>query len=128
VYIPPKELYPFESVSRMSANILQSLDKDIEQYSAAVKLAATLDRLMSSRDFQEVVLNGYLQKEAIRLVHLKAAKSEQSPEAQQAIVSKLDSIGQLHQYFEGIRAQAELARMSLNAAEQTRIELLVQDT
>lgn len=127
MYIPARIHTPLESVSRMSANILQKLDSDIEQYSAAVKLAATLDRLMSSRDFQEVVLSGYLEKEAIRLVHLKAAKGEQSPEAQQTIVSKLDSIGQLHQYFQGIQEQAEMARMSLSAAEQTRVQLLVQD-
>ena len=110
----------------MSDIALRELEKDIQRAREAIELGASLARLMSNRDFQSVVVSGFLQKEAIRLVHAKADPANQSPEAQQGIVRSLDAIGNFNQYLCNVSLQAAISEKILGQAEDERDVLLAR--
>ena len=74
-----------------------------------------------------MILNGYFEREAIRLVHLKADPNMQSPDMQRSIVASMDAIGSLNQYFNTVRFKAELADKSVTADQQTIEELAAEE-
>jgi hypothetical protein len=111
----------------MNNQALQELDYSIQVHRDAIEVGLCLERLRLNRDFKRLIRDGFLSKEAVRLVHLKASPDTQSPEKQQAILTQLDSIGCLHQYFNRVQAESDLARRLLNDDEQTREEILSED-
>jgi hypothetical protein len=110
----------------MSSQILQDIETSIQGAQQGINLGASLERLVLNRDFKQVILTGYLEKEAIRLVHLKADPSMQSTEQQRSILTQLDSIGHLQQYLLGIRDNVGMALKALEATEIVRDELLTE--
>ena len=77
----------------MSTETLEAIDRSIKQSQAIVELGSAVDRLRSNKDFKKIVIEGYFEKEAIRLVHLKADPSMQSAASQQSINQQMDAIG-----------------------------------
>lgn len=75
-----------------------------------MELGNALERLFNNRDFKNIVLKGYLEQEAVRLVHLKAAPAMDSPAKQAAVVRDIDAIGAFSGYLNEIARQAELGR------------------
>ena len=69
---------------------------------------------MGNRDFQAVVLVGFLQQEAVRLVQAKAVPDNQSPEKQSAILS---AEGQREAAFREAEARERLAEAEAKATE-----------
>jgi len=65
-----------------------------------------------------LVLKGYLEDEAIRLVHMKAEPAASTPEFQQEIINAIDSIGILRGYFRQIGHTANMAEVALKDAEE----------
>jgi hypothetical protein len=108
----------------MTSRVLQELDAILSTAQLTVELGKSLERLLVNRDFKQVVLNGYLEKEAIRLVHLKAAPDQQGADQQRAILTQLDSIGCFKQYLFGMENAVEMALKAIETTEQTRDELL----
>ena len=82
---------------------VEQIELNIQQAKQLVEMGDVLDRLTQNPDFTRVIDEGYLKNEAVRLVHLKAAPSMQSDEAQQAITKEIDGIGALLGYFRAIR-------------------------
>lgn len=111
----------------MTFNELDVIERNISEAKKLVDLADSLERLRENRDFKKVVLEGYFEKEAIRLVLLKADPNFQTPERQDSIWSQIDAIGNLHQYFQTIYQQAAIARKSIEADEAIREEILAED-
>lgn len=107
------------SIKELEANIRTAKDQ--------IDLGSSLERLLSNKDFKKVILNGYLEKEAVRLVRDKAAFDYQSNEAQQRITRQIDAIGSLAEYLDGVTTKAALARKGLDADEQTRDEVIFED-
>lgn len=107
------------------ANELEELDKCIEQASVPVKLGDALKRLLNSKDFKQVVLEGYFKEEAIRLVHLKSASTMQSKENQDSIISQINAIGSFRQYLDMVQYKADLAAKSIESAEEAKEEYLL---
>lgn len=110
----------------MSGEILRELEEDMEQAKQQIELGSALGRLMSNRDFRAVVLDGYLKREAVRLVHKKAEPGMQTDSQQRQVLSQLDAIGHLHQYLLGIPQSSDLARKAYDAAEATREQILAE--
>ena len=110
----------------MNLLILQEIEANLQTSQETVALGKALGRLMMSRDFQLVILKGYLEKEAVRLVHLKATPSMQGEAEQKGILSQLDSVGCLQQYLFGIQASVEVALKVIETAESTREDLLAE--
>jgi|DEB19_MinimDraft_2_1074335.scaffolds.fasta_scaffold00372_6 hypothetical protein len=82
----------------------EELELGIEKAKADKALADALIRLNQNADFNLLIIEGYLQKEAIRLVHEKVS-SLKPDEVNRAI----DSISFLNQYLHSVLAQGALA-------------------
>lgn len=105
-------------------DLIQELDEDINKAQQLIDLGSALERLMHNPDFKKVVMQGFFEKEAIILVHMKADPNYQDKDNQEQIMKRLDAIGTLNQYFRNIGNQADLASKAIDAAENTRSEIL----
>ena len=105
---------------------LKEIESNIKESKKLVELGAALERLRNNPDFKEVIIQGYFEQEAIRLVHLKADKNMQTPERQASIVAQMDAIGALSEYFAVVSHRAMLASKAIESDEQTRDELLAE--
>lgn len=110
----------------MSNTTIQAIEANIKEARKIVDFGAALERLQANKDFKLVVKEGYFKDEAVRLVHLKAAANMQSPDHQRAIVSQMDAIGSLAQYFDTVFHKASLASKAISADEDTTTELLAE--
>jgi hypothetical protein len=111
----------------MLNDTIQRIEANIKEARKIVDLGDSLERLRSNRDFKKVIMEGYFEQEAIRLVHLKADPSMQSADMQKSIVSQMDAIGALHQYFTTVFHKASIARKAIDADEETRDEILAEE-
>lgn len=111
----------------MSSNEIRQIEQSIASAKQLVALQESLQRLYSNRDFKKVILEGFFEKEAIRLVHLKADPNMQTVERQNNILTQMDSIGALNQYFQTINQLASMATNSIASDEQTLAELLGEE-
>lgn len=108
----------------MSSTELQQLERSIKQTQKLVDLGDALERLRNNRDFKKIVIEGYFEQEAIRLVHLMSDPNMQSVESQQSIHNQMIAVGVFRDYLNTIDIQAQMAGRALIADEQTRDELL----
>lgn len=111
----------------MNNNTVQAIEENIRQAKLIAGKGEALERLRQNRDFKAVILDGYFKEEAIRLVHLKADPSMQSPDMQKSIVAQMDAIGSLNQYFTAVVQQGSIALKAISADEETRDEILAEE-
>ena len=104
--------------------MVSALDSSIQQHKDAVELGRCLQKLRSNADFKKVILNGYFEQEAIRLVHLKADPNMQTADKQESIIKQMDAIGAFAEYLNTLAAKAAWAVRGLESDEETRAELL----
>lgn len=102
---------------------IQEIEDNIKEARKRVDLGSALERLMSNRDFRKVVLEGYFEKEAVRLVHLKADVRMQGADQQKSILAQIDSIGSFRGYLDLVKHFGELAARSIASDEETLAEL-----
>ena len=105
---------------------LEQIDVSIDQAKAIIELGQSLNRLQDNADFVKVVIEGYLQDEAIRLVELKADSNMQSTERQKQIDDAIMGISQFKQHMRFIKQVAEQAASDLKEYEDTRSEVLAE--
>lgn len=110
----------------MSSVELQAIEQNIKQSQKTVELGDAYARLLSNRDFKKIVLEGYFEQEAIRLVHLKSDPNMQSAESQKSIATQMDSIGNFKQFLAFVKFKAEMAGKAIEADEFARDELLAE--
>lgn len=111
----------------MSSNEIRLIEQSIASAKQLVALQESLQRLYSNRDFKKVVLEGFFEKEAVRLVHLKSDPNMQTAERQSNILVQMDSIGTLNQYFQTIFQLGSMAEKSIASDEQTLAELMNEE-
>lgn len=111
----------------MSELTVQFLEENIKQSRKVIEVADSLDRLKSNRDFKRLILEGFFEGEAVRLVQLKADPQFQTEERQKSVIAQIDAIGSLNQYFVAVQQKAQIARRALEADEATREEILNED-
>jgi hypothetical protein len=111
----------------MSSEAIQAIDRNIKQAKAVIEFGNALERLLNNKDFKKVVLEGYFEREAVRLVHLKSDQNMQSPDSQRSIVSQMDAIGNLRSFFDTALHSTRLASKAVDADEETREELLAEE-
>lgn len=80
--------------------------------------------LSKNRDFIDVIDKGYFEKEASRLVLLKADPNLQKPEEQASIIRSIDAIGHFRQYLSSVISLGKMMEKSLVEDTVTRDELL----
>lgn len=110
----------------MSNDAIQEIEMNIKEAQKMVDLGAAVQRLATNRDFKKVVLEMYFEKEAVRLVHLKANPAMQDKERQEAIVKEMDAIGSFYQFLRTLEIQAEMARRAIDDGESLREEILAE--
>lgn len=110
----------------MSTETISAIERNIEKAKVVLDFSAALERLRGNRDFKKVVLEGYFEQEAIRLVHLKSDPNMQAPAIKQSIESQIDAIGQLSQFFSTVLQKAAMAGRQIEA-DQTTIEELAAE-
>ena len=110
----------------MIDNELQQIESNLKRNAVVTELGNALARLKGNRDFKKVILEGFFEDEAIRLVHLKADPNMQGSDSQKAILTQMDAIGALRQYLETLAQLAGMAQKSIEADEHTRDELLAE--
>lgn len=111
----------------MSNETIQAIERNIKLATATNEFGNALIRLRGNKDFKTVILTGYFEQEAVRLVHLKADPNMQSVESQRSIVSQMDAIGALNQYFNTVTHKAMLAVKTVTADQQTLEELAAEE-
>ena len=105
---------------------VREIELSIKQAKSIVALGNALERLRNNADFKLVISEGYFEKEAVRLVHLKADQNMQAPERQASILNQMDSIGNLNQYFQTVFHRAALAAKAIDADEETLQDLATE--
>ena len=111
-------------VESMSQLELNRIEESIRQAKETVELGKSLDRLFNNQDFKRIILGDYMEKEAIRLVQLKADPSMQTESSQKSILGQIDAIGTLAQYFQTLRFKVSMAEKTIEIDEATRDEML----
>ena len=111
----------------MSNNMIDEIERNIRQSQQVIECGNAIRRLRNNIDFKTVIMVGYFEKEAIRLVHLKADQNMQSPVIQQSIVLQMDAIGAFSQYLNTTLFKADLADKSLIADQETVEQLAAEE-
>ena len=110
----------------MALNEVEVIEKNIKEAQEIVDKGDALERLYANKDFRAVILKGYMEQEAVRLVHAKANPGLQNADMQASIVKQIDAIGSLSTFLRTVVHQAEQARKAIEADEATREELLME--
>jgi DNA-binding transcriptional regulator YhcF (GntR family) len=111
----------------MENHDLETIELSIEHAKKAIALKTSVERLTRNRDFKAVFTEGYFEKEAQRLVFLKADPSMQDEADQKEIIKQIDAIGVLRQYLSTQMHLGRMAEKALEEDERTREELLAEE-
>ena len=87
----------------------------------------TLLNLEQLKGFKDLILEGYLKDEAVRLVGLKADQEMQSKDQQKWIDGSILAISNLRQYFLTVHKLGRTAEHTLKHDERTQQNLLASD-
>lgn len=107
----------------MSQQEIQLLEEFIDEQQVRIKDAEALERLLRNRDFKRIVDNGLFNKEATRLVMLKADPDNQDDYRQTEILKGIDSIGYLRNHFNAITALGGQAKLRTDESRQAIAEI-----
>jgi hypothetical protein len=105
---------------------VQDIDISIEQATSTINKMVSFNKLRNNKSFEEVILKGYFEEEASRLVLMKAEPSMAGPQDQELLLKHIDAIGYLRQYFNTILQFGRMAEKAKLADEQTREEMLAE--
>lgn len=110
----------------MANDQIEAIERDISKARTSVEFGNKLQRLRNNKDFKEVILNGYFEQEAVRLVHLKAVPYMQSPESQASIVKQMDAIGAFSGYMDAALSKAVMAAGAIEDGEAALVEITAE--
>ena len=106
-----------------NADQIQEVELSIEQARGAVSTMTALDTLRKNKDFKNLIETQYFEKEASRLVLLRADPNMQDSESQVEINNQITAIGYLRQYFTTIYQLGRMAEKAVHDDEATLEEL-----
>lgn len=111
----------------MQNSEISSLQSSIERATAHIESGKAVERLRNNKDFKKIVIDGYFNQEAVRLVHLKGEPSMQKDDSQVSIVKQMDAIAAFSQYLTIVILQANQAEKQRVGDEETMAELLSEE-
>lgn len=97
----------------------QAIEEDIRNAKAVVETRDALLRLKANKDFQNIFMKGYFEKEAIRLVMIKSSVATQAENVQKRIISDIDAIGSLFTYLQKVLSDGDQAETYIDTARDT---------
>lgn len=107
----------------MSQHDIEEIELNISEAKKFVAAGKALDRLFNNRDFKKIIREEYLEKEAVRLVHLKGDPNQQSEDCQQLIMKQIDAISCFTMFLKKIEFLANQAQNAIEAGEEALDEL-----
>lgn len=107
----------------MSNQPIEQIQLSLEQAKETIQKAKDLEVLRKSPEFKRIFLDGYFNKEALRLVFLKSDFQAQRADIAEAINKDLYAIGALRAYLVDIDRQAQLAQKAIEDDEAELEEL-----
>ena len=105
---------------------LEQIELSIEQAKSDIDKMHSMQKLTTNPDFIKIMLEGYFEKEASRLVLLKADSNMQTAENQLQITKSIDAIGYVRQYFNVIMQFGHMSQSAMENDQRTREELLAE--
>jgi hypothetical protein len=105
---------------------LETIEISIKQAQANIALKRALIRLQEDTNFNKLIMEGYFENEAVRLVLLRADPSQQGTDDQVAINKSIDAIGFLRQYLVAVNQIGTIAEKAIKEDEQTREDILAE--
>lgn len=105
----------------------EEIEIGIQEARQAVALGRSFTKLLENKDFASLIMEGYFKDEAIRLVHLRGDPSMRSDADQASIVTSIDAIGNLAQYFRKIEMFADMANSAIQDGEQALEEINAEE-
>lgn len=107
---------------------LNDIEISIDDARKTITRKDQLQRLIDSQDWKDIIEDGYFRDEAARLVVLKADPSMLEDKEQKQIDIAINAIGPFRQYLRTIMQFGFMAEQALNNDQQTREELLEEET
>lgn len=95
---------------------LQVIEISLGAANDMVEFGKAIERLQKNKDFKRVVIDGYLNAEAVRLVHQRSQPGMDVAEIDKAIVG----IGQFVQYLNVQKQKSAMAAKSILELESER--------
>lgn len=111
----------------MQNSDIRIIEDSIKRATAHVESGKAVDRLRNNKDFKQIVVEGYFEREAVRLVHLKGDPNMQSDASQSSIVKQMDAIAAFSQYLSIAVLHAAMAEKQIAGDQETLAELLSED-
>jgi len=118
--------------SHILKETLENIDKYIESQKEAIELGKDLEFLMNTKQFKNVVLNGYIDTEAKKLFEILIDPSGASPYTDEVIQLKLAAISDFKGYigtedYPGtIKINAKNAPYNIDREEQERTRVTAE--
>lgn len=94
---------------------INNLEADIKLYRSQVQILESLEKLLDNRDFQVVIMNGYLRDHVLDLVKLR----HRSLVPDDNVSRSIDAVSNLMAYLDLIKTIGATARTALAESEQT---------
>ena len=104
---------------------LEQVEIQIEMATRIRKLRDNAVKLMASKEFKDVIEEGYFKEEAARLVMAKS--SNLTPEQKELINNMQYGIGALSNWLESVMRRGSEMDQAIGEHEQTRGELLREE-
>ena len=98
---------------------INTIEISVEQAKKDVAIMKAVHNLGAHPDFVNVVIKGYFETEAHRLVMLKAEPAMQSDEMQKSIIKSMDAIGSFRQYMIARIHEGRMAEKAIIENQET---------
>jgi hypothetical protein len=106
---------------------INEVEMSIADAKKAVQRRDAMYRLEKNKDFKALILEGFMEKHAVRQVMLKASPQMQSPELQAMVDMQITAIGQFKQFMYGVVVMGNNAEKAMEADEATLEELHAEE-
>jgi len=107
-----------EEAARAGAPDSQVIELTMESAKAKVDKAMAVERLRKNPDFINLITEGYLRDEAVRLVQSKSLEMNRLPQDQESINTDIMAIGSFINYLNTIVQHGEMAQGAIEQATE----------
>lgn len=110
----------------MSLNEIEQIELTIVEARKMAKRGEQAKRLASTKDFKDLIMDGYFVDEAARLVHMSSEPTI-SEDIRNTIVRDMAGPGALKRYFSTIVRMGDMAAQEIEESQETLEELRIED-
>lgn len=102
---------------------IHEIEVSMAEVRSTIEMGDKLERLLKNQDFRDLIMVGYLQTEAIRLVMTKTKQGMESADKQAAVIRSIDGIGEFNKYLHRVDLAADQALATLEQLQEAQAEI-----